>query len=244
MKVDYNKKSATYDNSRTHSDETIAEFTRIVRLTPETAVLDFGCGTGNYLSEIQNRFGSVCHGVEPSEKMRQIATGKNPNLNIVEGDHRSIPLAAASVHFAYMTDVVHHVPDLPTMFIELRRVMRPEGFICIATQSHKQIDGRYYNRYFPSLATIEKNRYPSIQRIITVADGSGFRVQEVATVPAPGVATINKEFIRLVEEKNYSMFLSLPDDEYETGLEMVRRDEGKEFSREASGTTYIWFEPR
>ena len=44
-----------------------------------------------------------------------------------------------------MTDVIHHVPDVDRMFEEIERVLKYEGKLCIVTESHVQIDDRFYH---------------------------------------------------------------------------------------------------
>jgi len=54
--IDYAIAAETYDHTRTHSDEVIDRFCTTVPLSSSISVLDFGCGTGNYLSRIHQRF--------------------------------------------------------------------------------------------------------------------------------------------------------------------------------------------
>ena len=241
--IDYNEASKTYDNTRSYSDVLIDHFASKVLLMKETVVLDFGCGTGNYLNRIQERFGCRCCGVEPSEGMRIAASKKNPTLDIRQGDHRQIPFADESFDFVFMTDVVHHIPDLSSMFLQLRRVMKSGAFLCVVTESHTQIEGRFYNRYFPSLAMNEKHRYPDVPKIIEIASTSGFEHDGNEIWHASPTAVITESFVRNVEQKNYSMFRMLSEKEFLEGLNKLKSDLGKSFQRKLAGETWIWFKP-
>lgn len=59
--------------------------------------------------------------------MREKAIAKNPKIDFVKGDHEHIPFRDSFFDFAYMTDVIHHVPDLVVMFKELNRVLKKNG---------------------------------------------------------------------------------------------------------------------
>ncbi len=238
--IDYGIAAETYDHTRTHSDAVIDRFRSVVRLNESVSVLDFGCGTGNYLARIQERFACQCNGVEPSEAMRIRAQMKSDNFTIKKGDHGAIPFPAEKFDFCYMTDVIHHVPDLVAMFRELLRVLKPAGKLCIVTEAHSQIEGRFYNRYFPSLAQNEKQRYPDISEIIDRAKESGFKLMSVETISSPA-RTVSGEFLRNVSEKNWSMFRLLNDSEFATGLAKLTLDQGCSFSSPDAGETLLWF---
>jgi hypothetical protein len=111
----------------------------------------------------------------------------------------------------------------------------------VVTESHDQIQGRFYNRYFPSLAENEKRRYPEVKRIVQSALASGFihEVTDVFFASAP--ATITEQCLRNVEEKNYSMFRLLNEREYVDGLSKLRQDVGRTFECAGAGESLIWF---
>src|SRR5277367_697225 len=121
--IDYNAAAKSYDNTRNASEQLIVLFYKAIRFSSATTVLDFGCGTGNYLHLIQTNYGSRCYGVEPSDGMRIKAKEKNSDLIVEQGDHTRIPYRENFFDFVYMTDVIHHVPDLGQMFQTIKRVL-------------------------------------------------------------------------------------------------------------------------
>ena len=238
--IDYTAAAKTYDNTRQSSDEVIDRFHSRVVLDANTSVLDFGCGTGSYLHRIHARFGCRCHGVEPAEAMRSHAAAKSASLKIVEGDHLHIPFPAGAFDFAFMTDVIHHVPDLPAMFGELHRVLRAGCHLCIVTQSHAQIEARFYCRYFPSLADIDKRRYPSIGEIVAAASSAGLAAEAIDELPLTSQSTVTEAFSRNVAERNYSVFQLLHEDEFAAGLRALQADLGRSFEAPGAGQTLVW----
>ena len=239
MAIDYNDASQTYDGTR-HSDSLILQhWQRRVPLNKTTHVLDFGCGTGNYLQRIQDHLGCVCFGVEPSDGMRSKAIAKNPQVEIRAGNHQQIPFADDSFDFIYMTDVVHHVPDLGQMFAELRRVLQPAGALCIVTESHPQIKARFYNPYFPSLSANECARYPSLAAINDAA--APFYSSAIIDSFPHQERQIDDAFLQNGSQKNYSMFRLLDEAEFQSGLAALTRDKGRRFPANGAGYSLAWF---
>ena len=238
--TDYAEAALTYDNTRTHDDGVIDLFARKFDFRSGIPFLDFGCGTGSYLSRICDRYGCEGFGTEPSDGMRTIAVRKNPDLELKRGDHRSTGFPKEMFGFAYMTDVIHHVSDRDRLFRTLFAGLRPSGLLAILTESHAQIVSRWYNGYFPSLAANELARYPDIADIEREASTVGF-TPLVADIRRLGDAgTVSDDFIRTVREKNYSMFRNLGDEEYLKGLEALERDRGRPIPRSDHGETIVW----
>jgi ubiquinone/menaquinone biosynthesis C-methylase UbiE len=240
--IDYNAASKSYDNTRSASEHLVARFDDVIHFSTMTAVLDFGCGTGNYLNLIKAIYGCKCYGVEPSTGMRARAKEKNPRLIIEEGDHSKIPFSNSFFDFIYMTDVIHHVPDLRLMFITLKEALKPTGKLCIITESHAQIKGRFYNRYFPSLSENEMRRYPDVAKIISCAKSADFTLVSLDVREAPASSVVSASLVKTVEEKNFSMFRLLNDNEYASGLEKLKKDLGTVYENRGAGDSLIWLE--
>ncbi|MCL2409600.1 MAG: class I SAM-dependent methyltransferase [Oscillospiraceae bacterium] len=161
MTINYNILAKDYDLTRITNINIINLFASELPLNGKT-ILDFGCGTGNFMYALKKLTNSEIYGVEPSEGMREQAQAKG--LDVKNGDHREIPFADNYFDFIYMTDVIHHVPDLEMMFSELCRVLKSDGLICILTESHQQLETRFWVKYFPTTVAVEKRRYPKHTR--------------------------------------------------------------------------------
>jgi len=240
--IDYSRASETYDNTRSSSDIVVELMGRRGVFENGRKVLDFGCGTGNYIAAISARYDCEIFGLEPSDEMRGKALSKNPGLRIEGGDHCGMPFEKGSFDFIYMTDVIHHVPDLDLLFETLFSRLRAGGRVCVLTESWKQIERRWYNAYFPSLAGNEKMRYPDIASIAERAKMSGFALLSVDVKENPGPHAIDERFLRMVGERNYSMFRMLSAAEYEAGYKAMRRGIGKSFSSPGAGESLVWLE--
>ena len=202
MSINYNILAQDYDLTRTANINTINLFAAELPLDGKT-ILDFGCGTGNFVYTIKKLTTADIYGVEPSEGMREKALAKG--IDVRSGNHSAVPFEDSFFDFVYMTDVIHHVPDIKTMFIEFRRVLKPGGLVCILTESHSQLETRFWVKYFPTTIAVEKKRYPDIPDIITAAKTAGLDEYKVFLNDAESENTITEDFIKLVENKGYSM---------------------------------------
>lgn len=245
MSVNYNEISENYDNVRSENKSVVDLFIEELKITNITRVLDFGCGTGNYANTLQKLTQAQVYGVEPSDGMREKATAKNPNITFVKGNHESIPFEDNYFDFVYMTDVIHHVPDVGMMFAEIGRVLKNGGSLCIVTESHEQIDNRFYVKYFPSTAIVDKGRYPDIDEIIGKAQGKPLvHIKNIIKGEGAEIA-VTPDFVELVRSKGFSMFHLIPDDEYNTGLKQLEAEVvSGNLNCKNSGETLVWFKKK
>lgn len=245
MSVNYNEISITYDSVRSENKGVVDLFIKELDITNTTKVLDFGCGTGNYANTLQRLTQAHVCGVEPSDGMREKAITKNTNVAFAKGNHESIPFEDNYFDFVYMTDVIHHIPDVRMMFTEIGRVLKSGGSLCIVTESHEQIDNRFYVKYFPSTAIVDKGRYPDIDEIISKAQGQPLLHIKNVIKGEGAEISVTSDFVELVRNKGFSMFHLIPDNEYFSGLKQLEADalSGNLITKN-SGETLVWFKKK
>ena len=123
----------------TQVDGTIAFYSRVQALaTPETVLVDFGCGRGAYAGDpiAFRRDLRVFKG-----KVRRVigldagpAGVENPFLDEFHClTEPRWPLADASANLVLCDNVLEHLPEPRTFFDEARRVLVPGGVVCIRT---------------------------------------------------------------------------------------------------------------
>ncbi len=151
--IDYNLAAKTYDNTRKYSNNIIMLMHEKIKFGSTTNILDFGCGTGSYLNDIQNIFSSNCYGVDPSMEMRNIAIKKNQHIFIKEGNHEHIPFNDNIFEFIFMTNVIHHVPDLTEKIDENKLT---NGNFYIGSEYNESKDLFHYRGVYDSYEKAKK----------------------------------------------------------------------------------------
>ncbi|MBW6512421.1 MAG: metalloregulator ArsR/SmtB family transcription factor [Desulfuromonadaceae bacterium] len=107
-------------------------------------VVDVGVGTGSLLGDLSLRARQVI-GIDHSPSMLNEARTRVENNQLVNVDLRlgemtHLPVADHSADALILNMVLHHAPQPPTVFNELRRVLRPGGRVLIAELERHQLE--------------------------------------------------------------------------------------------------------
>ncbi|WP_299181831.1 class I SAM-dependent methyltransferase [uncultured Aquimarina sp.] len=105
-------------------------------------LLDIGGGTGDFLVQARLK-GWQVKGVEPNEQAREIAQKKKI---ILEPDTTDLP--SHNYDVVTMWHVLEHVPDLEIQVKELKRLVKPGGYIIIAVPNFRSFDAGYYKSFW------------------------------------------------------------------------------------------------
>lgn len=247
----YDEVSRIYDLVRDADRRPLELMGRKAALGPASRVLDLGCGTGSHALLLAAMYGSRITGVEPSEGMRERARAKAaklaPEAEWLPGSASSIPAADGSFDLVYMTDVVHHVPDLEAMFKEAARVLAPGGLFAVASQSHAQIAARPVARFFPETVAADRARYPDSGRLAAAAAPAGLAFLGDEAYGEGEPVVLDESFLELAERKGYSVLAAIGEEAYRKGLAALRAAlaesarEGRPLELPAAGGTVHWF---
>src|SRR5947209_16209047 len=119
---------------------------RLTRLLPwrqEMTVLDAGTGTGYLAGMMASLVGNII-GVDCAPAMltragEKMAQAGYRHVSFKEGMAEDLPVATGSVDIAMCHMLLHHVVSPRTVLAELRRVVRPGGYVLIIdAYAHKQ----------------------------------------------------------------------------------------------------------
>lgn len=229
--------------ANTHTVNRHIFFEIISKFSPKSNinVLDFGCGSGNYIKAIDTYTNYHIYGVEPCEEMIKIAQNQNPNIVIRSGNHLSIPYPNDFFEYVYMTNVVHQIPDISAMYREIHRVLRPNGVLCICTESRRQLLSKYWIRYFPSIIIKDLRRFPSISKLKRIARQQLFSTVKVTFVGEKKWSHITNFLLTQVMKRSMSVLNLISMTEYETGKKRIFKAYQKRkvhFSNR--GYTFLW----
>jgi SAM-dependent methyltransferase len=99
-------------------------------------VLDAGCGPGAYVAGVLDRLGDsgAVVGLDIADVRARAARDEGGALGVA-GDVVALPFADASFDAAMALHMLYHVPDIPAAVRELRRVVRPGGFLMVTTNA-------------------------------------------------------------------------------------------------------------
>ncbi len=137
--------------------------------------LDIGCGTGNYTMALAAK-GLNFTGVDPSEKMLDLARAKAPHIQWRVGSAENIPADNDTFDNIIATLTLHHWNDLNAGFAELHRVLKNHGKIVIYTSCPSQMQHYWLNHYFPKMMAHSIERMPSLDQVRAALSRAQFNV--------------------------------------------------------------------
>jgi 2-polyprenyl-3-methyl-5-hydroxy-6-metoxy-1,4-benzoquinol methylase len=106
-------------------------------------LLDFGCGTGEFLAHCQRRKWNIT-GVEPSENARVKASqniGKPVASNLNEVDNERFDAIT-------LWHVLEHLHELESDLRKIVALLKKDGTIFIAVPNHQSHDAKHYKRFW------------------------------------------------------------------------------------------------
>ena len=243
--MDYKNLAKDFDETHTVNKRIINELTTHFPINKQIRVLDFGCGSGNYIYKLSQFTCYNLYGVDACDEMLAIARDKNPTCKILKGNHSNIPFPDSYFDYIYMTNVIHHINELDVLFKELHRVLKKGGIICICTENLRQLLGKYWIRFFPSIIIIDPFRFHRISKISSYASKNSFFRLRITTTTEKGKTRITPFILRQVQKRSMSVLQLVPDYEYMLGKrKMVRSYNKQRIFMSYRGYTFIWLRKR
>ena len=225
MSIDYDKVSRVYDTSRVANTETVEKLIELLHIGSDSAVLDMGCGTGNYADALQQVAKSVI-GIDSSTGMIEQARAKFPELALICGDVTSLPFGSEAFDGAFTIQVLHHVEERELFLTEAYRVIRKGACLAIDSCSHGQMRTFWDYHYFPKGLEVDLARIPDAEEIASLLQKVGF--SDVGIEISYTNISAEHERPERYLDKNYrdgmSTFCLLSDDDIQLGCEKLRED--------------------
>jgi ubiquinone/menaquinone biosynthesis C-methylase UbiE len=195
---------------------------RHLRPTPGMTLVDIGAGTGVFSAAFSDWFGLPVLAVEPSDAMRA-RIPRTPAIEAFEGDAGALPLPDESADAAWLSLVVHHLPDLEAAAHEIRRVLRPRAPVLIRQGFPDRLDRVELVRWFPETTRVA-GTFPSVEDTCRAFAAAGFRqeaLEPVRETYSIGLA----EFLDQVDafRDADTTMRNLTEDEFRRGKERLRR---------------------
>lgn len=153
------------------------------------ALLDVGCGTGEFLKYSKNKNWSIT-GVEPTAKAFSIASEITSQIytsleEITQNQFDSITL----------WHVLEHIPDLNSTLQSLKEKLKDNGTIFIAVPNFKSYDAIYYNYIWAGYDVPRHLWHFSQQSMQNLINNNGLALKE--TIPMK----LDSYYVSLLSEK-------------------------------------------
>lgn len=213
--------AAAFGASRHLTDDGVrawrAAITRYLNPRPGIRLLDLGSGTGMWARAFTEWFDIDVIAVEPSDAMRARSIYQRTD----PGDAEHIPLDDGSVDAAWMSTVIHHIPNLASTALELRRVVRPGGLVLIRSAFAGRHHGITIFRYFPEAVRI-LDSYPSVQETQAAFAAADFTMTGFEQVPQLTAASL-LEVATTLQRRAHTPLQLISDADYAAGIARLRQ---------------------
>jgi ubiquinone/menaquinone biosynthesis C-methylase UbiE len=189
---------------------------------PGMTVADIGAGTGQFAAAFSDWFGLRIVAVEPSAAMRaQIP--RHPGIRVLAGDASALPLPDDSADGAWLSLMIHHIPDLDAAAREIRRVLRPGAPVLIRQGFPGRSGGVELARWFPEIARTA-DTFPSVEQTCRAFAAAGFSQDALEPVPET-YRTSLAEFLAQADtlRRANTVMRDLTEEEFLRGKERLRR---------------------
>jgi SAM-dependent methyltransferase len=185
-------------------------------------VLDAGCGTGRLAAALAEEGLARVWGVDRSPEMLAVARAKTRRAQFREARLEALPFREGWFDAAVAWLVVHLV-DRPAAFAELERILAPGGRIAVVTFDPAHFSAFWLNRWFRSLETIDRARFPDRETLLRELRAAGFQEPRVLRVSQRG-ALDREAALRRIRERHISTFDLLDEEEVARGTARAERE--------------------
>lgn len=131
---------------------------KLLSARPGEVVLEVGFGTGYSLKEIANSVGQEgkVYGIDITPEMLKITkrrlkkAGLLDRAELYEGDARRMPFEDSKFDAVYMASTLElfDTPDIPKVLGEIKRVLKPDGRLCVASLSREGRESSLFIRFY------------------------------------------------------------------------------------------------
>ncbi len=107
----------------------------------DECLLDLGAGAGLYYPQVRRISDQIeYHALDVSEEALRAHPGQDdPRAMLVMGDAHLLPYASGQFDVVMANHMIYHLADVDQALTEIRRVMKPDGVLIVATNSQQSM---------------------------------------------------------------------------------------------------------
>ena len=225
LKTDYTKIASTY-NKRYNVNYLVNiedEIKNIILLNKYNAVLEAGCGTGRWISSLED----VCkkiYGLDYSFEMIKIPKADKLYLNLVNADAVNIPFKDSFFDLIFCVNAIHHFPDKEKFISECKRTLTSDGMLAVFGVDPSVDKNWYVYHYFDSVYENDLKRFPSLKLLKSLLETERFSDIEIKVVEEVNNTRIGDDVFSdpFLNKYHCSQLANLSDEEYEKGIDKIK----------------------
>lgn len=225
MDYDQTSMARDYDRARSLDPDSMAAWLAAfaARVPAASNIVDLGCGTGRFTQALADFYGADVLGVDPSVTMLEQAAAKAQAgaVRFARGSAESIPAPAGSADLVFSSMAFHHFADRSRAAREIRRVLRPGGFVIIRNATRENSRRSPHARCFTGFIDVIDRHQPTQAEIVETFAPRGF-VLRAHDLVFQAMAASWAELADKAALRADSNLLRLEDADFHRGLEKMR----------------------
>jgi ubiquinone/menaquinone biosynthesis C-methylase UbiE len=187
------------------ADQEVTEVLELLRLEDATALLDNGCGNGEFSVQAGRAFPRLeiygYDGLESAiaEARKRASCVEHENLNFDVAWADSLPLPNASIDRSLFRSVLHHVAEPRRVFSEFARCMKADGLLVLQTPFNSWEDSfsKFLSEFHFLMDDSHRRFYYTMKQICDDLESCDFSAtkESVSAYPFPFVTQPMKDLI-------------------------------------------------
>ena len=143
-------------------------------------VADIGCGHGRLVQGLAERL--PVFGIDLSNRM--LSQAAKSGLIPLRASAERLPFRDDVLDGVVSAEVIQHIPDLPELFAEFARVVRPGGVVVISTLNRDSIVRRL-NRRLKGMTYTDKARLRDAREVIAATQSLDLKLRAIRWIFSP-----------------------------------------------------------
>ena len=225
-KTDYNRISSNYDlRYKVHTMLGVNNtLQNIVKASKPEKILEVGCGTGQWLSELEY-YDSMKVGVDSSFGMLRQVRKNGSKINLICADANTLPFCRGLFDMIYCVNALHHFKDKAGFIRGTANLLKPDGTLSIVGVSPiNENDKWYVYDYFANVYDNDLLRFPSFDGVTKWMEDAGLR-----RITKYDAERVEKDMIgeevfsdNFLHKDQSSQLANLSDNEYADGINKIK----------------------